>query len=57
MVFCPPGFDLEVVVPLLVLLDYEGFDFVVFLWIMAGKHLVRCQRRSGAPLVSPLLSV
>jgi hypothetical protein len=39
-------------VSLLVLLDYEGFDFVVFLWIMAGKHLVRCQRRSGAPLVS-----
>jgi hypothetical protein len=23
-----------------------------FLWFIAGKHLVRCQRRSGGPLVS-----
>ncbi len=55
--FCFLGLDAVVVVSLLVLLDYKGFGFVVFLWIMAGKHPVRCQRRSGAPLVSPLLSV
>jgi hypothetical protein len=45
-------------VPLLVLLDYEGFVlFVFFRCFMTGKHLVRCRRRSGALLVALVVAL
>jgi len=44
-------------VSLLVLLDYEGFVCCFFFWFMVGKHLVRCQRRSGDMLVSSVTAL
>jgi hypothetical protein len=37
--FCPPGLDLVVVVPLLVLLDYKGFVLFVFFSLFYDRKI------------------
>jgi hypothetical protein len=57
VVFVPPDLDLVVVVPLQVLLDYEGLVLFVFSLFFTGKHLVRCRRRSGVLLVASVAAL